>query len=76
MHPPIACPVLHRRRNDRRGNVLVMTAFMMICLMALMAFAIDLGYVYVSSAELQRAADSAAIAAAWELIDKDFDSAE
>jgi len=74
MHPPLACRVLPCRRNDRRGNVLVMTAFMMICLMALMAFAIDLGYVYVSSAELQRAADSAAIASAWELIDKDFDS--
>lgn len=58
--------------RDRRGNVLVLTAFMMICLMALMAFAVDLGYVYVSSAELQRAADSAAIASAWELIDKDF----
>ncbi len=61
-----------RRPRDRRGNVLVLTAFMMICLMALMAFAVDLGYVYVSSAELQRAADSAAIASAWELIDKEF----
>jgi Flp pilus assembly protein TadG len=58
--------------RDRRGNVLVLTAFMMICLVAMLAFAVDLGYVYVSSAELQRAADAAAIAAAWELIDTDY----
>jgi hypothetical protein len=72
MHRPTCQSLLRSRPRGRRGNVLVLTAFMLICLMALMAFAVDLGYVYVSSAELQRTADSAAIAAAWELIDKDF----
>jgi len=55
----------------RRGNILVMTALLMTAMVALLAFAVDLGYVYAVRAELQRSADSAAIAAAWELIDKD-----
>jgi Flp pilus assembly protein TadG len=61
------------RRNSRirRGNILVMTALLMTAMVALLAFAVDLGYVYAVRAELQRSADSAAIAAAWELIDKD-----
>jgi hypothetical protein len=55
----------------RKGNVLVMTAFMMIGMMALLAFSIDLGYLYVAKTELQRSADSAAMAAAWDLIADD-----
>jgi len=30
----------------RRGNVLVLTAFLMTAMIALLAFAIDLGYAY------------------------------
>jgi Flp pilus assembly protein TadG len=61
-----------KRRNlqRRRGNVLVLTAFLMTAMIALLAFAIDLGYAYSARAELQRSADSAAIAATWELIDR------
>lgn len=55
----------------RRGNVLVITAFLMTVLMAFLAFAVDLGYLFSVRTELQRTADSAAIAAAWDLIDKD-----
>src|SRR5262245_15095940 len=62
-----------RKLRARKGNVLVMTAVLMTTLVALLAFAIDLGYVYAVRTELQRAADSAAIAATWELIDKDGD---
>lgn len=58
-----------RRQCRRSGNILVMTAFMMIGMMAVLAFAIDLGYLYVAKAELQRTADAAAMAAAWELLD-------
>jgi Flp pilus assembly protein TadG len=61
----------HRTYHRRRGNVLVMTAFLMTALLALLAFAVDLGYVYSCRAELQRSADAAAVAAAWELIDRD-----
>src|SRR5262245_5200369 len=62
-----------KRRNarNRKGNVLAMTALLMTGLIAMLAFAIDLGYVYAVRVELQRSADAAAIAAAWELIDKD-----
>jgi Flp pilus assembly protein TadG len=56
------------RSFDRRGNVLVLSATLMIVLVALVAFAVDIGYMQVAKAELQRTADAAAIAAAWELI--------
>src|SRR5438874_1532089 len=59
-----------RTVQRRRGNVLVLTAFLMTAMIALLAFAIDLGYAYTARTELQRSADAAAIAAAWELIDK------
>jgi uncharacterized membrane protein len=55
----------------REGNVVLMTALLMVGLVAVLAFAIDLGYLYSVRTELQRTADSAAIAAAWELIDQD-----
>jgi len=40
---------------------------MMVFLMALLAFSVDLGYLMVARAELQRSADSSALSAAWEL---------
>jgi Flp pilus assembly protein TadG len=59
-----------RKAKRRQGNILVMTALLMTVLIAMLAFAIDLGYAYSVRTELQRSADAAAIAAAWELIDK------
>src|SRR5437588_813083 len=59
-----------RTVQRRRGNVLVLTAFLMTGMIAVLAFAIDLGYAYSARTELQRSADAAAIAAAWELIDR------
>ena len=62
-----------RQRNKRRkGNVLVLTAFMMIGMLAMVAFAVDLGYLNVARTELQRSADAAALAGTWELIDEDL----
>jgi hypothetical protein len=55
----------------RRGNIVAMTAVLMIVLIAFVALAVDIGYLYTVRNELQRAADAAAIAATWELIDKD-----
>jgi Flp pilus assembly protein TadG len=43
---------------------------MMTALIAMLAFAIDLGYLLLARDELQRSADSAALAAAWELVDE------
>jgi Flp pilus assembly protein TadG len=53
----------------RKGNILVLSAVLLIVMFALLAFTIDLGYLQVAKTELQRTADSAAIAATWELID-------
>jgi Flp pilus assembly protein TadG len=55
----------------RRGNIVAMTAVLMIVLVAFVALAVDIGYLYTVRNELQRSADAAAIAATWELIDKD-----
>ncbi len=57
-------------RENRSGNVIVLTAFMMIVLLGFLAFAVDLGYVQVVNTQLQRSADSAASAGAWELLDQ------
>jgi len=54
----------------RSGNILILTALLMIFMMAVLAFAVDLGYLLMARTELQRAADSAALAAAWELVDQ------
>jgi Flp pilus assembly protein TadG len=61
----------HRTVSRRRGNIIVMTAVLMIGLVSFVALAVDVGYIYKVRAELQRTADSAAIAACWELIDQD-----
>jgi len=58
-------------RRRRRGNIVVLSAFMMIVMFGVMGFAIDLGYFNVSRTQLQRTADASAIAAVWELIDND-----
>ncbi len=62
----------YRRRNkNRNGNITVLTAILMLPLLAMLAFAIDLGYLQLAREELQRSADSAAMAAAWELVDEE-----
>ncbi len=58
-----------RKRRRRLGTVLVLTAVMMVAMFALLAMAVDIGYVTLIRTELQSAADSAALAAAWELYD-------
>jgi len=57
-------------RRARRGNVIVLSAILMVAMMAMIAFAVDLGYLYNARTEMQRAADASAIAACWELIDE------
>ncbi|MBC7338158.1 MAG: hypothetical protein H5U01_18050, partial [Clostridia bacterium] len=50
--------------TPRTGAVLVLTAVMLVVILALMALAVDLGYVVLVRAQLQAAADSAALAGA------------
>ncbi len=52
----------------RRGAILVLSAFMMIVMLAMVAFALDVGIVINARVEAQRAADAAALAAAWEFV--------
>jgi Putative Flp pilus-assembly TadE/G-like len=68
----MACLIPIRRSaasRDRRGSALILTALALIPLIAMVAFAVDWGRLCVTKAELQRAADSAAMAAAWELLE-------
>lgn len=58
------------RPRARRGNVLVMTALLLVFLVGIVAMAVDIGYLAVARCELQRTADAAAMAACWDLIDR------
>ena len=53
-------------RASRKGSIVVLTAFFMVVLIGLMAFVVDLGNQMRARVELQRTADSAAMAACWE----------
>ncbi|NIL98856.1 MAG: hypothetical protein GTO53_12985 [Planctomycetales bacterium] len=59
-----------KRCQQRRGNVIVLATFLMVFLLGLLAFACDLGYLLMARTQLQRAADSAAMASAWTLLDE------
>ncbi len=69
MLPRAAC----RCRNDRRGAVLVLAAFLMVVMFAMVAFAVDIGYLALVKTELQRQADAAALAGVATLIDVNGD---
>lgn len=60
----------HPRR--KKGSILVLTAILMILMFAFLAFAVDLGYLAMARTQLQRTADSAAIAAAGSLLDAEI----
>jgi Flp pilus assembly protein TadG len=60
---------IRRLRRNRDGSIAVLACFFMIVFVAMVAFAVDLGYMNMAHVELQRTADAAALAATWELID-------
>ena len=53
--------------RDRRGAILVLTAVVMIAVMAIVALALDVSYLSLTKTQLQGAADAAALAGAMEL---------
>ena len=59
------------RSSRRRGNAAVLTAVSCTTLIGFMALSVDVGMIYNTRSELQRTADSAAMAAAWKLLDND-----
>ncbi|HEY1581200.1 MAG TPA: pilus assembly protein TadG-related protein [Terracidiphilus sp.] len=54
------------RLRDERGQVLVMTAFCMACLLGALGLAVDVGVLFNARRQMQAAADAAAMAAATE----------
>ncbi len=52
------------RKHPRRGSTLVLAAVMLTVMMAMVAFAVDVGYIVLGRTQLQVAADSAAMSAA------------
>jgi Flp pilus assembly protein TadG len=57
------------RRLTRRGNIIVLSAFLMVIMMAMLALSIDVGYIYTCQAQLQRSVDAAALAGVGELVE-------
>jgi len=58
-----------RLPRRRKGAVLVLAAFLMVGMMAFLAYSIDGGYILTMKSELKRATDAAALAGAGSLID-------
>ncbi len=50
-------------KKVRRGVIVVLSAVLMVVLMAMIAFSVDIGYVAVTKTQLQSAADASALAA-------------
>lgn len=65
-------PRKRRLQDQRRGAIAVLAALMLVVVFAMVAFAVDVGYLVLARCEAQRTADAAAMAAAWELVNDDF----
>ncbi len=59
-----------RLLRRRRGNIVVFSAFLMVMMIAMIAFAVDLGYLVSARTELQRSADAAALAGTLDLVNR------
>ncbi len=57
------------RRGNRRGMALVLAALLLVGLMTICALTVDVGYMCVARAELQRTADAAALACVSVMLD-------
>jgi Flp pilus assembly protein TadG len=58
-----------RRVNpERKGNIVVLTAFLLVVLLAMIAFAVDVGYMSVVGTEMRASVDASALAGAGELV--------
>jgi Flp pilus assembly protein TadG len=56
-----------RQHRKRTGNIVLLSAFLMVMVFGFVAFTIDLGYVALAKGQLQNAVDAATLAAAMEL---------
>src|SRR5262245_2964531 len=60
-----------RRQSQRRANIIMLSAFIMVMMATLVAFGVEIGTLCMARGEMQRAADACALSAAWDLIDYD-----
>jgi len=58
-----------RRPASRRGNIVVLTAVLMVVMLGMVAFAVDVGYMYTLQTQLSRSVDAAALAGAGVLVE-------
>jgi len=61
------CTHPDRQRSNERGSIIIMTAIFMLLLFLMLGLCIDVSRIYMIRAELQNAADAAALSAAREL---------
>src|SRR6478609_11698443 len=52
----------------RRGNIIVLSALLMVFVLYLIAMSVDVGYIYTMQAQLDRAVDAAALAGVQDLV--------
>ena len=64
--PPLAEHTV-RRQRDRKGVIVVLTAFLLTVLFAFLALSVDTGRVVLTETEMQNAADAASLAASQEI---------
>jgi Flp pilus assembly protein TadG len=65
-----------REIERRRGAIIVLTAILLVLMMGMLAFSIDVGYMYTLESQLQRSVDAAALAGAGALVDGQEDAQE
>ncbi len=71
--------ILHKpgiSRVSRRGAIAPLSLFMLVPMIACMAFSVELARISAVKAELQRTADAAAMAAAWDLLQTTIEQTE
>lgn len=57
------------RKPNRKGTILVLSAFLMIVMFSMVAFSVDLGYILVAQSEIQRSVDAASLAGVGMLVE-------
>ncbi len=61
-----------KNQRQRRGAIIALAAICMIIVAVILAFTIDLGLLLSARTEMQRSADAAALAGAWEMVSDDI----
>ena len=61
-----------KNQHQRRGAIIVLAAMCMVIVAVILAFTVDLGLLLSARTEMQRSADAAALAGAWEMVNDDL----